>query len=79
MPYIPMQRRYHARAQPTTPGELNFAITCLLIKYLDRQGLSYAKINDCVGALICAKDEFTRRIVAPYEDAKRAENEDVFP
>jgi uncharacterized protein DUF6899 len=61
-----------------TPGELNYLITVLAKRYLARHGRSYATINAIVGALECAKAEFYRRIAAPYEDAKAAENGDVF-
>ena len=36
------------------------------------------RIRSACGALECAKLEFARRIVAPYEDAKIKENGDVY-
>lgn len=60
-------------------GELNFQITSLLVDYLQAHGLSYERIGDIKGALDNAADEFYRRIAAPYEDAKIAENGDVYP
>lgn len=79
-------------SSPRTPGELNFAITVLCQEYLrdtcdkrtDAHGLaqpklSYAKLNEVVGVLECAKLEMYRRQVAPYEDIKMAENGDCYP
>lgn len=56
MPYIAQARRSEAEGEPTNVGELNFAITRLLVKYIQEHGrLSYARINDCLGALAEAK------------------------
>ena len=61
-------------------GSLNYAITALLINYVAHNGgLRYKTLNDCIGALVAAKDEFTRRVVAPYVDKKIQENGDVYP
>ena len=80
MPYI--NRLSRARVDctgPTTPGELNYAITMLLVRYLRRHTpLSYTLINDIIGALDAAKLEFVRRIVGPYENVKIDENGDVY-
>lgn len=81
MPYISKDDRQRApdpRYAPQTPGELNYAITLLIIEYLQRKGKSYTFINDCLGALEGAKLEFYRRVVVPYENAKMAENGDVY-
>lgn len=67
-------------AAPTEPGELNYKITTDIISYLkwkyDKVG--YAQLNEVVGVLECAKQEFIRRMVNPYEDAKIKENGDVY-
>lgn len=78
MPYINPERYLHAAAYPETPGELNFAITMLLTGYLEKRGVNYVSLNDCMGALEGAKLELYRRVVAPYEDKKIAENGDVY-
>ena len=78
MPYIAQGLRKTAERTPLNEGELNFAVTRLLLDYLDRRGLSYATLNECVGALECCKCEFVRRVVNPYEEGKRATNGDVF-
>lgn len=77
MPYIhPVLRNDETFS---TPGDLNYHITRLLCRYVTEQGLSYRTLNDVVGALECAKQEFYRRVVIPYEDHKIIENGDVYP
>lgn len=88
MPYITKERR--AEMTPNmdllaTAGELNYAITLLIDKYLNtraivagRQTTSYADINEVIGVLECAKLELYRRIAAPYEDTKIVSNGDVY-
>jgi len=82
-PYIPREHRIShtptsSLAAPTS-GVLNFQITELLKEYVRHHGTSYDTLNAVVGALGCVKAEFYRRVVAPYEDLKRAENGDVYP
>lgn len=81
MPYIPEWRRIDLEegATPDSPGELNYAITDLITRYLWNKDKNYQHINDVVGALEGAKQEFYRRIVGPYEDKKIKENGDVYP
>ena len=62
----------------TNSGELNLVLTKTCIDYFMRNGMRYAQINDIVGALTAAKDEFTRRVVHPYEDMKAKQNGDVY-
>jgi hypothetical protein len=82
MPYIHKDQRSQvnplAARDPWTPGELNFQVTQLIKVYVEAHGLSYATINDVVGALEGAKLEFYRRVAAPYEDRKIIENGDVY-
>lgn len=59
-------------------GELNYAITEIMIDYLNRKGVSYTNMNEVVGVLECAKLELYRRMTAPYEDQKIIENGDVY-
>lgn len=61
------------------PGEVNYAITKLLVDWLNENGgVTYTTLNTLIGALECAKLELYRRIAAPYEDKKCAENGDVY-
>jgi len=79
MPYIKQDCRLDSvQRHPQNPGELNYAITMLVDRYFRHQGGRYQQINDVVGALEGAKMEFYRRVVAPYEDQKCAENGDVY-
>jgi hypothetical protein len=79
MPYIKQSEREAARREPNNPGELNYAITSILIEYVQTQGLRYQVINDVLGALEGSKLEFYARVARPYEDTKIAANGDVYP
>lgn len=76
MPYIKNERRN--KYPPENAGELNYIITRIIKRYLQVKGVSYQTMNDIVGALDNAKDEFRRRIQHPYEDNKIQENGDVY-
>lgn len=79
MPYIKHADRVRVLMDgPLTPGELNYAITCLCREYIMSRGASYANINDVMGALESAKQEFYRRVAVPYEDKKIKDNGDVY-
>lgn len=60
-----------------TPGELNYLITKLCHYYVEHKGKNYTHLNDVVGVLECAKQEFYRKIVTPYEEEKIEENGDL--
>jgi len=55
-------------------GDYNYAISLLIHTYIERNGLSYDNLNDAVGILECAKAEFIRTVVSPYEDQKIKDN-----
>ena len=55
-------------------GELNFVVTKLIKEIYP---LRYFHINRAVGVLECVKQEFYRRVAAPYEDKKIKETGDV--
>jgi hypothetical protein len=81
VPYIPedARDRIDGGGRPESEGELNYAITKLVDRYLaDRGGVRYAAINEVIGALECAKLELYRRIAAPYEDGKIDQAGDVY-
>lgn len=82
MPYIKPEQRLDIDEAlesviATNAGDLNYAITVLVNTYISEKGKNYARINEAVGALECAKLELYRRLAAPYEDSKIAENGDV--
>ena len=54
---------------------MNYLISTLMNAFYER---NYADLNAAIGVLECAKMEFYRRVVAPYEDTKIKANGDVF-
>ena len=61
------------------PGWFNYVVTRLILKMaVDPSKLTYKHIALITGVLENIKQEFYRRVAAPYEDAKIAENGDVF-
>jgi hypothetical protein len=84
MPYIDKIKRVNVQDYfllewcPNDAGELNFVISTQINNYLKRDGLSYANVNEMIGALECCKLELYRRVAAPYEDLKQKENGDVY-
>lgn len=67
---------------PISEGDLNYIITKILMMVLDGsfriKPASYRDLNLILGVLEAVKQEFYRRVVAPYEDKKREENGDVY-
>ncbi|MFZ0216458.1 MAG: hypothetical protein WAM30_11040 [Candidatus Dormiibacterota bacterium] len=55
-------------------GAFNYATTRALKQLYP---LSYFNLNRAMGVLSCIQTELYRRVVAPYEDTKIAENGDV--
>lgn len=62
---------------PLDAGELNYIVSAEVTRYLSGD-VSYAKINEVIGVLECAKLELYRRIAVPYEDMKIEQNGDVY-
>ena len=58
-------------------GELKYLMTRLAYFYINKHGVSYNTLSDVIKAFECAKMEFYRRKVVPYENHKIAENGDV--
>ena len=58
-------------------GGLNYAITKLCHLWLQGTGVKYARINEAIGVLECAKLELYRQIASPYENKKKMENGSV--
>lgn len=61
----------------TTPGELNYIITKVIAEYW-RLNPTYSTIAEITGVLENVKQEFYRRLAAPYENEKLAVNGDVY-
>lgn len=78
MPYIPQEnRKGRVYAGEMSVGELNYYLTRFLDTWLG-DDICYAKLMAVIGTLECVKQEFYRRVAAPYEDRKMAENGDVY-
>lgn len=58
-------------------GNLNYFISTVINNLL-MDNRSYARINELIGALECAKLEIYRKLAAPYEDQKASSNGEVF-
>jgi len=58
-------------------GMLNYAMTRMLLKTMAK-GATYIRLERAIGCLESCKQEFYRRVVAPYENRKVKENGDVF-
>jgi hypothetical protein len=79
VPYINRVARRELRYRTScNTGELNYEFTRVVQQYIEKYGLSYRAINDVIGSLEGAKQEFYRRVAAPYEDEKLKENGDVY-
>lgn len=81
MPYIHQEARHTLNVRTDRPiasqGELNYAISQLIRNYT-KGVITYALINDVLGALEGAKLEFYRTQAVPYEDEKRKTNGEVY-
>ena len=82
MPYIKQSDRdvlnnYVDLPASTTPGELAYLFHRLIARYLIQTGVTYQNLATTYGIIGTVKDEFYRRVVAPYEDKKIEENGDV--
>ena len=82
MPYIKQDDRIRAAKLPETSGELNYAITTLILDYLGIEeadhSLRYSDYNTVIGVLECCKLEVVRRLLVPYEEMKCKLNGDVY-
>lgn len=79
MPYIDKRNRelYNFKLPIAFSGDLNFTITNIIHQYVNQHGLCYRTLNEVMGVLESAKQEFYRTVIAPYEDKKRKENGSV--
>ena len=85
MPYIKKEEREKIDEYITQlclrlgedPGQINYVITKIIHNYIAQTGLRYKHLNSAVGILECAKAEFIRTVISPYEDKKIKENGNV--
>lgn len=66
-----------SKMHTSRPGDMNYAISALIRKVYGEK-LKYHECAEVISALECAKMEFYRRRVAPYEDKKILENGDIY-
>ena len=87
MPYIPKDQvdnltgcydGYDPSFQDTKE-QLNYVITEFMVGYLKKHGKNDQNISDVIAAAQDAADEMKRRVLAPYEDAKRSDANNVDP
>jgi hypothetical protein len=86
MPYIDTIRRDQLNGtieevyafRMRTAGELTYVLTAIIERYRAQHGDQYQTFADIEGSLQGTAREFARRVVAPYEDRKRADNGDVY-
>mgnify|MGYP001287649377 CR=1 FL=1 len=84
MPYIKKEHRKLFDSnikilsdQISCDGDLNYIITSLVHKELLKRGVNYQNMNNLVGSMECAKNEFIRVVIGPYEDKKRVQNGNI--
>jgi len=80
MPYITIDQREELyNRDPLNAGELQYLISVMLSDYIsDRDKNDYQTLNEVMGALLGAQQEFYRKVVAPYEDRKELINDPIY-
>ncbi len=88
MPYVALEAREEINtalkplltliAKGAPCGWINYAICRMSREYVLRHGQSYDNISAIVGCVSDASNEVRRRMLVPYEEAKRRLNGDVF-
>jgi hypothetical protein len=58
-------------------GDLTYCIFKLMKMLTEKSGKTFGNMSSILSEVECAKLEFYRRILAPYEDIKIKENGDV--
>lgn len=69
------ERRIVSFHEPQTPGELNYIFFQILLETFPAR--SYTEYNEVMGVLECVKQEYYRRLVAPYEEQAKYDNGDL--
>ena len=88
MPYINTQKRNELDTTiqnlvdnidlESWQGDLNYCITKIALKIINKTKLNYSNLNNMIGVFECVKQEFYRRMLSTYEDRKIKENGDVY-
>ena len=91
MPYIEVEKRrnYYQSLRTITQklselddnevkGHLNYIISTLIKRQLDKRGFRYFRAQDLIGGVLtCSQMELYRRFLAPYEDRAKEKNGDI--
>ncbi len=80
MPYIKERRKraIWSGQDCVNTGELTYLLYVTCLEYCNRiEKPNFQTYAEVIAALDCAKEEFRRRILNPYEDKKIEENGDV--
>lgn len=82
MPYIKVtdRKQFDDKLKDLTitkPGELAYCFAVCIRAYLTTRGITFETLSSVLGVLSAIDNEFYRRVVAPVEVAKQAENGDV--
>jgi hypothetical protein len=83
VPYIPQEQRppvdqvITALPRLDNPGQLNYVLTEIIIKYLLENEVCYQTINDIKGALDEVACEFRERVIKKFERLKKKVNGDI--
>jgi len=85
MPYIDNENRAYMlnlltemhECPAESAGELQFMIAILIREFMANTEWRYQDMNNVMGALAGAQQEFYRRVVAPYEDECILRNGDI--
>lgn len=80
MPYLDSERRKHldGGGAPETGADLDYLFLRIVDQYHEAAGLRAENIITVCGSLVTSLLEYYRRIGAPYEQIKAAQNGDVF-
>ena len=77
-----LNRLFEEYGSVISAGQLNYILTHICQQWLAHRSMServgYADYATVVAALECAKLEFVRRVLTPYEDTKIVDNGDVY-
>lgn len=78
IPYVTEQvRKQLGFRHPENAGELTYEVTELVLKYINRNGESFARYAEVLAALEATKLELYRRNISKYEDGKIVANGDL--
>lgn len=84
MPYIKIQTRKDMadtikdlNCFIENKGDLNYAICELVGRTILENKINYTNMSEMIDAVHDAEQELRRRLLEPYEDIKRVENDDV--